>query len=99
MVFSGKNTKKEKILNEAMQRLRSAREQIASDHPDLLPQMEGFVTKMHKEAEIREKARTASPEHIDRQKNIETAMKFLELRPQGDFMRKSVQALLKKAQH
>lgn len=95
----GGNPENEQVRQAAMRILRDARRRIEAGNPGLLARMNSFSAKIGKREEIRERIEHAAPEAVDRHKNVETALKFLSLKPGGDFMHKSVGALLDKHRH
>jgi len=79
---------------DAMRVFREARQRIEVENPGLLIRMNIWAQKV-----ASEQPSEVVPEVIDKQKNIETVMKLLALKPDSDFMHKSATALLDRIQN
>ena len=97
-----KKRKSAAIKQKAIEQLRETRELINEKHPALLDSMRSLVEKVQ---EVGNKP-TSPPVisnndalageviQIDRQKNIETVLKFMELKPQSDSFKQEIRKFL-----
>lgn len=85
-----------------MQQLRETRGILNEKYPDLLNKMGKIVEKAKEEGtldlpiETPPQQETAPPSEltIDRQKNLETILKFIELKPHSDHLKQELKDIL-----
>ena len=95
MKFIDKKRKTADIKKEALKQLRETRGIINAQYPDLLDTMRGVVNKIQ-EHENHPGLRTPDETmvKIDQQKNMETILKFIELKPHSDGLKQELKRIL-----
>jgi hypothetical protein len=97
--------KSEKIRADAMEQLRETRGVLNDKYPDLLNQMGQIVEKAKEDGTLDlpidppvQKTAPLPPSGseltIDRQKNLETILKFIELKPHSDHLKQELKDIL-----
>ena len=89
-----KKRKSSEIKEHALKQLRETRAMIEGQSPDLLKKMQDIIGAMDKEPESRQKPEENSMVEIDRQKNLETVLRFIELKPHSDNLKQELKKLL-----
>ncbi len=80
MINIYRNDKNKKVREEALRQFRETRRRLENDHPELLAGIRGKI--IDSEPSVSDKVT------IDRKKNVETVLRFLEINPgfaEGNF--------------
>ncbi|MCB1652199.1 MAG: hypothetical protein KDI46_09110 [Alphaproteobacteria bacterium] len=100
-----KKRKRHDIQKQALEQLKETRAQIAAQNPELLERMQALAEEKAVEAGIplqTQALKTAQKLEdkrdgdipIDRQKNLETILRFIELKPESDLLKRALKGLI-----
>lgn len=97
-------TKKSDAKEKALRQLRETRAKLTKEHPKLMKIMREKVQALHDKGVLggavgQAASDTKSDTHIDKDKNITTVIKFLELKDETGPTKKAIRALLSKHIH
>lgn len=97
-----KKRKSSEIKQKALEQFRETRAFIEAQHPELLDELCNIIERVNEKEQLAAsktaKQKTTASEDpmvkVDRQKNLETILRFVELKPHSDGLKQELKKLL-----